>query len=114
MAVEMRYEPSKRYTDERMEVYANKANVGTLQAMGNQLNCYPDDYTHNVKFQFRNYDTFAAVVEGLRQYKNEQGYKYITIWTYNYGYAAVLDRDMIEKVGFKHLPDNNPACFFLE
>ena len=117
MAIEMRYEPSTRYTDERIEVYANQANVGTLSTMKvapEQLCWSPDDRTYNVKFQFRNYDTFAAVVENLKQYKNEHGYKYLTIWTYNYGYASVLDREMIEKVGFKNLPDNNPACFFLE
>ena len=55
-----------------------------------------------------------AVVEELKRYKNEHGYKYLTIWTYNEGYASKLDRDMLERAGFKNLPDEHPACMFLE
>lgn len=33
MGIQFRYEPSKRYTDNRIEVYANEAPIGTLSSM---------------------------------------------------------------------------------
>lgn len=117
MDIQFRYEKSERYSDERIEVYANKANIGTLSTMAvapDQLCWSPDTMTYNVKFQFRNEETFMAVVEELKRYKNEHGYKYLTIWTYNEGYASKLDKGMLERAGFKNLPDEHPACMFLE
>lgn len=117
MGIQFKYEPSKRYTDNRIEVYANEATIGTLSSMAvapEQLTWYPDDGIYNVKFQFRNKDTFLSVVEELKRYKNENGYKYLTIWSYNHGYAELIDKDLLSKAGFKHLPDMHPACMFLE
>lgn len=117
MGIQFRYERSTRYTDNRIEVYANEASIGTLSSIAvtpEQLNWSPDDRVYNVKFQFRNEDTFLAVVDELKRYKNENGYKYLTIWTYNYGYAELIDKRLLEKAGFKHLPDMHPACMFLE
>lgn len=117
MGIQFRYEPSTRYTDNRIEVYANEAPIGTLLSIAvapEQLTWYPDNRVYNVKFQFRNEDTFLSVVEELKRYKNENGYKYLTIWTYNQGYAELIDREWLEKAGFKNIPDTNPACMFLE
>lgn len=117
MDIQFRYEESERFSDGRIEVYANKAKVGTLSSMAvgpDQLCWSPDIDTYNIKFQFRNEETFKAVVDELRRYKNEHGYKYLTIWTYNEGYASKLDKAMLERAGFRYHPDENPACMFLE
>lgn len=117
MSIQFSYEPCERYSDNRIEVHANEASIGTLQsivAAPDQLTWFPDERVYNVKFQFRNEDTFLAVVEELRRYKNEHGYKYLTIWTYNNGYAAIIDKNLLAKAGFKNIPDMHPACMFLE
>lgn len=117
MAIQLSFQDSTKYTDNRIEVYANGAPIGTLSTMAvapDQLAWFPDDTVYNVKFQFRNPETFISVVEELKHYKNEHNYKYLTIWSYNNGYAAILDKDLLEKAGFKNLPDTNPACMFLE
>jgi hypothetical protein len=115
MSIQFRYETCERYTDDRIEVYANEASVGTLNSVTpEQLTWSPDERAYNVKFQFRNPDTFLSVVNELKCYKEKNGYKYLTIWTYNNGYAEVIDNSLLEKAGFKHLPNQNPACMFLE
>lgn len=117
MGIQFKFEPCTRYTDNRIDVYANEANIGTLSCMPvapEQLIWTPDERVYNVKFQFRNEETFITVVDELRRYKNEQGYKYLTIWTYNNGYASIIDKELLEKAGFKNLPDTHPACMFLE
>ena len=53
MEIQFRYKPSERYTDNRIEVYANEAPIGTLSSMAvapEQLTWYPDDRVYNVKF----------------------------------------------------------------
>lgn len=118
MNIQYRYEPSKRYSSKNaIEVYANDAPIGILDSMAvapEQLNWSPDDRVYNVKFQFRNEDTFLSVVSELKRYKNEHKHKYLTIWTYNNGYASQIDEELLEKAGFRHLPDQHPACMFLE
>lgn len=117
MRIQYRYEPSSYYKDNRIEIYANEALIGTLSSMTvapEQLIWNPDDRVYNVKFQFRNEETFISVVEELKRYKNENGYKYLTIWSYNRGYAELIDKDLLEKAGFKHIPDMHPECMFLE
>lgn len=37
MGIQFRYEPSNRYTDNRIEVYANEASIGTLSSMSASL-----------------------------------------------------------------------------
>lgn len=119
MNIQFKYQKSDRYIDDRIEVFANKAQIGTLScadfmtAAPEQL-CWNPDLTYNVSFQFRNEDTFQAVVEELRRYKNTHGYKYLTICKHNNGYASTLDRGMLERAGFKNLPGTNPAYMFLE
>ena len=117
MEIQFRYEPSIRYTGGEIEVYANDAPIGSLSSFGvtpEQLNWSPDDRVYNIKFQFRNEDTFLSVIKELKRYKDENGYKYLTIWTYNNGYAEQIDKLLLDKAGFKHLPDMHPACMFLE
>lgn len=117
MDITFHYEKSKKYTNNSIDVYANDANIGnlsTLPVAPEQL-CWSPDYDNpNVKFQFRKEDTFLAVVEELRRYKNENNYKYLTIWTYNNGYASEINKELLEKAGFRQLPDRHPACMFLE
>ena len=117
MEIQFRYEPSKRYTSGYTEVYANDAPIGLLSSMAaapDQLSWSPDDRVYNVKFQFRNEDTFFSVVKELKRYKDEHGYKYLTIWSLNNGYAEQLDKELLEKAGFRHISDMHPACMFLE
>lgn len=120
MDIQYRYEPSSRYSSPNsnaVEVYANKTPIGILNSMAvapEQLSWSPDGRIYNVKFQFRNESTFLSVVSELKRYKDEHGHKYLTIWTYNNGYAAQIDQCLLEKAGFRHLPDQNPACMFLE
>lgn len=116
MNIQYRYEPSSRYSSGNVtEVYANDAPIGILDSVApEQLSWSPDDRVYNVKFQFRNEETFLSVVSELKRYKDEHGYKYLTIWTYNNGYATQIDKNLLEKAGFKHLPDQHPACMFLE
>lgn len=117
MNVNLKFEKSNRYTSaDIIEVYANDAPIGILDSVADaeQLSWSPDDRVDNVAFQFRNADTFLAVVAELRRYKDAHGYKYLTIWSYNNGYIAQLEKGILEKAGFKHLPNTNPACMFLE
>lgn len=98
-------------------MYANDAPIGILESLSaasEQLSWNPDDRVYNVPFQFRNEDTFLSVVSELKRFKDEQGYKYLTIWTYNNGYATQINKNLLEKAGFKNIPDQNPACMFLE
>lgn len=118
MNIQYRYEPSSRYSSGNVtEVYANDAPIGILESLtaaSEQLSWNPDDRVYNVPFQFRNEDTFLSVVSELKRFKDEQGYKYLTIWTYNNGYATQINKNLLEKAGFKNIPDQNPACMFLE
>ena len=117
MNINFKYEKSSRCTSKDIiEVYANDAPIGILDSFSDseQLNWSPDDRVDNVAFQFRNINTFLAVVAELQRYKDAHGYKYLTIWSYNNGYIAQLEKSILEKAGFKHLPNTNPACMFLE
>lgn len=112
------YKESEKYTDDAIEVFANDANVGILSSQKNfpgHLMWHPDfEKTYCVRFQFRHEETFLSVVEELKRYKDEHGYKYLTIWAYNGGYASLLDMSLLEKAGFKTLQDMDPNCLFLE
>lgn len=117
MNIQYRYEPSNRYLSNVTEVYANDAPIGLLEPLSvdlDQLNWSPDDRVYNVKFQFRCEDTFLAVVAELKRYKKEHGYKYLTIWSYNHGYAAEIDKDWLAKAGFKHYDNQHPDSMSLE
>lgn len=116
MYIEFKYELSNRYTSSTVvDVSANEAPIGTLDSVvSEQLNWSPDDRIYNIKFQFRNEDTFLSVVSELKRYKTEHGYKYLTIQSYNNGYAAQIDKALLEKAGFKHLPDQLSGYMFLE
>lgn len=117
MGIELKYEPNSHYTDNRINVYANEVCVGTLStspAVPEQLIWNPDDNVYNVRFQFRNPDTFLSIVESLKCYKNKHGYTYLTICDYNNGYMALLDKELLKKAGFKSLPDISSVCMFLE
>lgn len=113
-----RYEKSERYTiPGSVEVYANNAPVGILSTIPgdpDNLNWNPDNRVRNVRFQFRNEDTFLSVVAELKRYKNEHGYKYLTIWPYNNGYVSQLDQKLLEKAGFRHFEDQPQACMSIE
>lgn len=117
--IQFRYQKSTRYTDGREEVYANKANIGTLSQNKVAPECLywsPDiseNMVYNVSFQFRNEETFMTVVEELKRYKTEQGYKYLVVYTFN-GYLDKLDKKLFEKAGFRTLPKENPEFMFLE
>lgn len=117
MGIDIRFEPNSNYIDDRIEVYANDACVGTLSssdAMPDQLVWNPNDKVYNIRFQFRNTQTFLSVVEQLKLYKSQHGYKYLTIYDYNMGYVALLDEELLKKAGFKHLSDISSECMFLE
>lgn len=113
-----RYEKNEQYTiPGSVEVYANNAPVGILTTIvgdKDNLNWYPDSRVRNVRFQFRNEDTFLSVVAELKRYKNEHGYKYLTIWPYNNGYVSQLSEELLKKAGFKHFEDQPQACMSLE
>ena len=117
MGIALKYEPTSQYADNRISVYANDVCVGTLStsaAVPEQLIWNPDDNVYNIRFQFRNPDTFISIVESLKYYKDEHGYKYLTICDYNNGYVALLDDELLKKAGFKSIPDISSACLFLE
>ena len=105
------------YTDSRLEVLANGISVGTLTtftAAPNQLSWFPNPNVRDVKFQMRNADTFNQIAQYLNDFKSEKGYKYLTIWERNGGYAAMLDKELIKYAGFKPIPDDIPTCYILE
>lgn len=117
MSIQFRYEPTNDYTDGRIEVFANKASIGYLisyMPSPNLLNWLPCDGVYSAKFQFRKEETFMEVVRELRRYKEEKGYEYLTIWTFNNGLAYQLDKDMLNRAGFANIPGNHPACMFLK
>ncbi len=117
MSIKYKYEPSTYYTDNRIDVFANGVPIGTLQstkAAPEQLDWIPDDRVHNIKFQFRNEETFIAVVKELKRYKDENGYKYLGIWSLNHGYVESISKNWLEKAGFKKLPGTHPECMYLE
>lgn len=116
MKIQFRYEKSDRYSDGFIEVFANEAQIGILSsnAVPEQLEWDPDIEHNNARFQFRKEETFNEVVNELKRYKNEKGFRYLTICRYNNGYMAQLDKDMLERAGFKILPDKHPAFMYLE
>lgn len=118
MNIQYRYEPIEHYSNSNtIEVFANNAPIGVLNSMKtapDQLSWCPDDRVYSINFQFRNKDTFLSVVSELKRYKDEHGFKYLTIWAYNNGYAAQIDKELLEEAGFRHLPGQHPACMFLE
>lgn len=116
MEVMLRYEESKAFITDRTLVYANEACVGSLKVIGSSLdtlNWLPENET-NVKFQFRNKETFFAVVRELKRYKDEHGFKYLAIWAYNNGFVSQMDKEVLEEAGFRYLEDGHPACMCLE
>lgn len=117
MGIALKYEPTSQYNDDRINVYANDVCVGTLStssAVPEQLIWNPNDKVYNIRFQFRNPDTFISIVESLKHYKNEHGYKYLTICDYINGYVSLLDDELLKKAGFKSIPDISSVCMFLE
>ena len=117
MSIQFRYEKCERYTDDRIEVFANEASVGTLSNIAQEpkwLNWFPDEKNYNVAFQFRREETFFEVVDELKRYKDAHGYEYITIWSFSGGFVAKLDIKMLEKAGFHHIRGKHPDCMFLE
>ena len=116
MSIQFKYEQSEKHTDGRIEVFANKASIGYLvsyPAEPKLLNWLPCDGNYDAKFQFRKEETFMEVIGELRRYKNEKGFDYLTIWSYNDGFAAQLGKGMLNRAGFLNIPGNNPACMFL-
>lgn len=97
-----------------IRVLANRASIGTLFPFEKWLKWEPDIRNYNVKFQFRNEDTFLEVVNQLKNYKAQQGYKYLVITSIGNGYASQLDKELIRKAGFVSLPNESPDLFFLE
>ena len=104
----------KRFAEDCLSVYANDACVGYVTVVNDELLWKKSFYVDNPRYQFRNEDIFASVVAELIKYKNEHGYKYLVIDSLCEGYASILDRDMISRVGFKQLPDNHPALYYLD
>lgn len=99
------------------DVIANDVCVGHLSSIAaapEELRWDPYYEAENVKFQFRNESTFMEVVEAIKRYKDEQGHKYLSIWEYANGYVAQLNKELLEKAGFRHLPDKHPAAMYLE
>ena len=111
--VTLKFTKEDRLTDNPLTVYANDACVGNvIAAMENLI--WNSGGNYNPKYQFRNEDIFAAVVAELKKYKDEHGFKYLVIDNHSNGFASVLDPVMIRRAGFRQLPDNNPALYFLE
>ncbi|MCR5020105.1 hypothetical protein [Ruminococcus sp.] len=104
----------KRFAEDCLAVYANDACVGYVTVANNELLWKKSFYVDNPRYQFRNEDIFASVVAELIKYKNEHGYKYLVIDSLCEGYASILDHDLISSVGFKQLPDNHPALYYLD
>lgn len=118
MFINYRYEETENAgTDGYIKVYANDAPIGVLYGTASSKDLLiwsPDKRVCNVKFQFRNDETFLTVVNELRRYKNEKGFKYLTIWSHKGEYADLLNKELIKKAGFYQLPDAHPACYFVE
>jgi hypothetical protein len=117
MGIDIKFEPSSNYIDDRIEVYANDVCIGTLsssEAMPDQLVWNPNDKVYNIRFQFRNPQTFLSIVHQLKLYKSQHGYKYLTIYNYGTGYVALLDEELLKKAGFEYLPEISSECMFLE
>ncbi len=87
-SIRFTYSNSTKYSD-AVELHANGAIVGILTITSDWLIWSPDLQNCNVKFQFRKLETFVAVVKELQRYKNEHGYRYLVIWTYNNGIASL-------------------------
>lgn len=116
MSIEFSYKLTDKY-DKRAEMFANGALVGSLStapANPEILIWMPDPYNPSIRFQFRVESTFNAIIDELKRYKEEHGLKYIAISSYSGGFAAKLDSEMLEKAGFKPLPEHNPNLLFLE
>lgn len=120
MYIFLNFTEKERYENDKIiEVYANEAPIGFLYEVKSNLSTKkflywtPDKNRNYIDFQFRNADTFYEVVEQLNNYKYDQGYTYLGIWC-RQGEYGMLDRKMLEKAGFKSLPDGHPECLYLE
>lgn len=101
---------------ETIDVFVDDTCVGILQHMAvapEQLQWIPDDRVDCTQFPFDDDETFLILISDFRNYKNEHGYKYLTIWSHNNGFVAQLDEDLLLKAGFRHLPKMHPACMIL-
>ena len=114
MNIEFTYRESTNWCN-GIDVFANEAPIGIIDEIAHDcLNWHPGMDPDMLRFSLRKEETFSAVVSELRRYKDERGYKYLTIWTYNSGIASLFSRELLERLGFRNLPDCNPACFYLE
>lgn len=99
-----------------IDVFVNDNCVGILQHMAvapEQLHWIPDDRVDCTQFPFDDEEAFLMLISDLKKYKNEHGYKYLTIWSHNNGYVARLNTELLQKAGFQHLQDLHPACMIL-
>ena len=112
--VNLKIMQEKRFADGCLTVYANDACVGCVTAVLGNLTWQKSPDVDNPRYQFKDVDIFASVVAELKKYKDEHSYKYLVIDNHRGGYASVLDLDMIRRVGFRQLPDDNPALYFLD
>lgn len=117
MQIHFNYKQSTVSQNNYIEVYANDAPIGTLSstaAASEQLFWSPSDKVYRADFQFRNEDTFLSVVDELKRYKTEHGYRYLTIATFQSEYGDLLDIQLLKKAGFTHIPNKHSSFLFLE
>lgn len=108
--IDFRYEEKKYHTI----VFANDAQIGTLFPFNDFMSWSPNDMFRNVRFQFRKEEIFLEVVKELKRYTKEQGCKYLVVSRSNNGYVTQLGEEMVQRAGFRNLPNNNPDFFFLD
>lgn len=112
--INLRFEDDNERIGGQIRVYANRAPIGTLFPYDDWLRWDPDGKNIHVKYQFRHEETFFEVVNLLKEYKTQQGFKYLIVTSINGGYAAQLGEELIKSAGFVNLPNENPDIFFLE
>ena len=115
--MELRFDESVRNGSGSIQAFANDAPVGLLVIMGEtpEVLYWQRHYkVINVRYQLRNESTFLHVVNGLRQYKDKHGFRYLAVWTTGDGIGANVDPEVLEKAGFKPLANMHPDCLYLE
>ena len=113
----LNFKKSKIYISQKtIDVFVDDICVGILQHMAvapDQLHWIPDDRVDCTKFPFNDEEAFVSLIFTLKNYKNEHGYKYLTIWAHNNGYVAQLNEDLLSKAGFRHIPNLHPSCMIV-
>ena len=119
MQIKFEYKPNIAYMKELnyIDVFANDVPVGILKPHGiikDELEWDTWLDYEGTKFALKDIETVKLIVNELKRYKDEHGFKYLCISNHLGGIATFFKEGTLKELGFKRLPEHRDVYLFLE